>query len=249
MTGLQLVGCLLVLGLAGFAHGLFGIGFAIVATPLLATFLDYRIAAFMVAAPLLAMAAGWLFVKRSALRSAAVPLSLLPGIAVGAVVGTGLQAALPQRLSLLLLAALLTFSIAMPWVLDRWRAVDGQRARSCAAWFGAAAGMTESALNVGAPFMVLYGALSRLGRVEQLLALNLCFALGKLIQIALMARLPMDGLDARAVLAGTAVSLAGYWQGDRLAGRFSEAAFRAGLRGFLAMMVLALLARALCAGG
>ncbi len=42
MTQHQLLASAAILAGAGFAHGLFGIGFAMIATPLLALFLDYR---------------------------------------------------------------------------------------------------------------------------------------------------------------------------------------------------------------
>ena len=51
-------------GGAGFAHGLFGIGFAMIAMPLLALFLDNRLAVVLAAVPLLTIVLGWLCVHR-----------------------------------------------------------------------------------------------------------------------------------------------------------------------------------------
>ena len=49
-------------------------------------------------------------------------------------------------------------------------------------------GMTEPALNVGASFMLIYGTVTRLTGIQQLLVLNRCFCVGKAIQIAMMAQ-------------------------------------------------------------
>ncbi|NLD53760.1 MAG: TSUP family transporter, partial [Burkholderiaceae bacterium] len=185
MTDWTLTSSIAILSAAGFIHGLFGIGFAMIATPLLALFLDYRAAVLLAALPLLLMAASWLLVHRDLLRGCGLPGSLLPAIAVGATVGAVLQASLPEQVSLILLAAALTGSVVLSFLLERPRAAR----RPLAGWaplaFGTLAGVTESALNVGATFMVLYGALARLDRIRALIALNVCFALGKTIQIGL----------------------------------------------------------------
>lgn len=243
MTTATLLATLAVLALAGLAHGIFGIGYAMIATPLLALFLDYRSAVFLSAVPLLLMAAAWLLTHRAAWRGSLLPKRLLPGIAVGAVVGVALQVSLPEQVSLLLLAALLAGSVFIPALLKRWPR-PAQERPGRAPLYGALAGVTESALNVGAPFMVLYGGLARLARIEQLLALNLCFCLGKCIQVGLMAvELPPTATPL-AIVSGCLGSLAAYAIGDRLAGRFSEETFRRLLRNFLMAMVAALLFRA-----
>jgi hypothetical protein len=236
-----------ILATAGFAHGIFGLGFAMIATPLLALFLDYRVAVLMVAVPSLLMAASWLAVHRRHVRVCRIPSSLLPAIAVGAALGAALQAGLPERVSLLLLAALLAISVATSWALARWQPPAAVSSEKAGAVFGGLAGMTESALNVGAPFALLYGAFARLDRREQLVVLNLCFALAKSIQVGLISvtnapRFP--DLGALALVFGTAASGAAYCLGNGLASRFSETRFRELLRYFLLAMIGALLVRA-----
>lgn len=244
MSVSTLLASVAVLGLAGFAHGLFGIGFAMIATPLLALFLDYRAAVFLSAVPLLVMAGSWLVVNRREVLGSGLPTSLLPAIAVGAVVGVALQVGLPEKASLLLLAALLAASVLMPWALGRWAPSDASSMQKAGPVFGVMAGVTESALNVGAPFMVLYGSLARLSRLQQLLALNLCFGLGKAIQVSLMSMAAPASVNALVLAAGTAASLLGYYAGDSLAGRFSDQSFRRLLRHFLLCMIGALMIRA-----
>ena len=243
MSELALLVSLIVLAAAGMAQGVFGLGFAMIATPLLALFLDYRAAVLLAAVPLLVLSGLWLFANRHGLRHAGVPWPLLPCIVAGAVVGVGVQVALPQRFSLLLLAALLTFSIVMPWALQQLRVDVSLTARRNAPVFGLLAGVTESALNVGAPFMVLFGDLARLTRHQQLIALNLGFFFGKTVQVSLMSTTvwPMSPVP---LALGVIVSLLFYRLGDRLAGRYSETTFRRLLEMFIGVMVLCLIARA-----
>lgn len=244
MTSFELTGAVLVLALAGMAHGVFGIGFAMIATPLLALFLDYRSAVFLSAFPLLVMATWWLVEHRRLVAGARIPTGLLPGIVVGAACGVALQAALSQRASLLLLSALLGMSVLVPMALTHWRPGIRKIPWQTAPVLGSLAGVTESALNVGAPFMVLYGGLAGLGRWQQLLALNLCFCIGKAIQVGLTASAAPSQVTGTALGFCTVAGVMAYRVGDRWAARFSDRAFARLLRAFLGCMVLALVARA-----
>ncbi|MFT3665455.1 sulfite exporter TauE/SafE family protein [Piscinibacter sp.] len=240
-----MIGTLAILGVAGLAHGIFGIGFAMIATPLLALFLDYTTSLVLAAIPLLGMSAWWLATHRHALLAERIPGRLLAGIATGSILGVAVQSVLPARASILLLAALLAMSVCLPWLLKRWSAVDPQQVRRNSGAFAALAGFTESSLNVGAPFMVLFGALAHLKRVEQLIVLNLCFFLGKSIQVGLISLTGTLGLTSPAMLlASTAVGLGGFIAGNALAGRLLEATFRRALNSFLIVIVVALLLRA-----
>lgn len=244
MTHAELLAAAAILAGAGFAHGLFGFGFAMMATPLLALFLDYRLAVALAAFPLLAMALGWLAVHVRSRAALVSQTRLLPGIAIGAGAGTLMQMSLPEVVSITLLALLLSASLAVPWLTQRAAALRVASVRGAAPGFGVLAGMTESALNVGAPFMLLYGSLARLSRFEQLLALNVCFALGKGIQLALTALTWPAAAGGWPLLACTTASLAAYAAGNHLAGRFDEERFRRWLRNFIVCMVAGLLVRA-----
>ena len=244
VIGSEFALCLAALALAAFAQGVFGLGFAMIATPLLALILNYQAAIFMAAVPLLVLASYWLLINRRMVIRSGVPWTLLPGIAGGAAVGVAAQIALPQRASLLLLAALLVLSVAIPWILGRWHQVASDRMRRAAPLFGALAGITEAALNVGAPFVVLFAALSRLSRVQQMVALNLCFCVGKAIQVALLLAVAPAPVSGISLPLGVVVCLVFFRLGDHLAGRFPEDSFRQGLRFFLCVMAALLVVRA-----
>lgn len=236
--------CFAVLALAAFTQGVFGLGFAMVATPLLALFLEYRVAVVIASVPMLVIALHWLLAHRKALPHSGVPPLLIGGIVLGALGGMWLQVALPQQASLLLLAALLAFSVAVPWGLQHWQRDVSTGSRRAAPAFGILAGVTESALNVGAPFMVLFAGLSRLTRAQQLIALNLCFFLGKIIQLSVLLAVTAIPMPAWTLAAAVGVCLVFHTAGDRLAGRFPDDVSRRWLGFFLSAMVVALVLRA-----
>ena len=244
VSDLQFATVLSVLALAAFVQGMFGLGFAMIATPLLALFLDYQTAMWLAAVPLLVLAIYWLVVNRQCLGRSGIPWTLLPGIASGAVLGVVLQLVLPERASLLMLAALIVFSVVLPFLQRRWKpdnAIVGVRS---APLFGLLAGVTEAALNVGAPFMVLFAGLARLSRIQLLIVLNVCFALGKVIQIALLMFLaPVAAVSPLLLAAGVLLSLLVFRVGDRFAGRLPERVFHMWLRIFLLAMSALLIVR------
>lgn len=239
----EFAACLLVLGLAAFAQGVFGLGFAMIATPLLALFLDYQTAIFTTAVPLFALAGYWLLSNRKTLRLSGIPWALLPGIGAGAVIGVALQVSLPQRVSLLLLATLIVFSILLPFALSLWIPKNRTFTPRSAPLLGVLAGVTESALNVGAPFIVLYAGLARLTRLQLLICLNLCFALGKAIQLSLLMMVAPVPVSWHILLASVLICLLAFRLGDGLAGKFKEEGFQALLRIFLLAMAAMLVVR------
>lgn len=237
--------CIAALALAGFVHGVFGIGFAMIATPLLALAIDYSSAILIAAVPLWVIAVLFLLIERKRVLREPMCARLMPGIIVGSVIGVMLQTALPQRVSLALLGLLLLFSALIPSLLE-WmkRTPRTLRTRSVFA-FGACAGVTEAALNVGAPFMVLLGGLAKLNRLQQIIVLNLCFAVGKTVQLTPHAVASPPPVEVQFMIA-TAVAVSGisYAGGIFFAERFSETTFRRGLVGFQCLMAALLFVRA-----
>ncbi|MFN9449550.1 MAG: sulfite exporter TauE/SafE family protein [Rubrivivax sp.] len=243
MSAAELLASLAILAVAALTQGVFGLGFAMVATPLLALFLDYRSAVVLSAVPMLMLAGNWLLANRSALRQSGVPWQLLPGIVLGSAIGVWLHVALPERMALLLLAMLLAFSVILPWGLEQIRTDVSLASRRATPIFGVMAGVTETTLNVGAPFLVLFGGLGRLTRHQQFIALNTCFFVGKVIQLSILAMTPWP-VPLWTLIFAVTVSMVFYRLGDRLAGQFPEVAFRRLLGAFLSFMAACLVLRA-----
>jgi uncharacterized membrane protein YfcA len=244
MTFSELTVAILLLSVAAFTQGVFGLGFAMIAMPLLALFLDLRSAVVLVALPAFVPSLYWLVVNRRKLAGSDVPLTVIPAIVIGAAAGVWLQISIDERTALRLLAGLLLLSIALPWILDRWGSGRPALSLRSAPGFAAIAGVTESALNVGAPFIILHAGASRMTRQQLLITLNLCFLVGKAVQLTLMAALGVVDVPVGLATAIVAVCLAAYALGNMLGGRWSEQAYRRGLTVFLAAMVVALVLRA-----
>lgn len=253
MSGLDLAGleaielfyCLGMLGVAGVAHGMFGFGFAMIATPLLALILDYRLAIIAAALPLFFMATLFLALNWQSLQKENLIRLVVPGVIAGSLIGASFQAFMPQHMALTLLAALLIFSALLPHIVARlsWNAKPGNRPASaiCSTFAGA----TEAALNVGAPFMLIYGAITRLNRIQQLLVLNLCFSVGKAIQIGVIAQASTTLFSLPLLSLAVLTALGGQFVGNYYAGLFSEDVYRKILKIFLYLMAMVLLGRAI----
>lgn len=233
-----------ILFFAGLIQGVFGLGFAMIATPILGLFLDYRVAVILAAIPLWFLATRYIIQRRQTVRSSPVTRSLGPAIIVGSIVGVVLYANLPVGANYALLGALLLISAFVPLALRHLGTLGKEPRIRGGLPFGLLAGVTESLMNVGAPFILLFSGISNLQRRQQLLALNLCFAIGKTVQILLIALfIPVTVSWAHIGLAVLSSSL-GFSVGDRFGGQWSEEKFRRGLFVFLLIMAAAMAVRA-----
>ncbi len=246
MNAIELTFCLAVLAVSACVQAIFGLGFAMIATPLLALMMDHRGAVMLAASPMLALTCTWLWRQRASLQDKALPWRVLPGIIVGALLGARAQLALSERAALYLLAALLIGSVMLPAVLQHSRRDLSVPAGRAASIFGLLAGLTEAALNVGAPFLVLFAGLARLTRRQQVFALYLCFGVGKIIQITVI--LTHEGLPQPLTVPLVATAMLGcliiHEFGDRWAGQLPEAAFRLAFSVFLVLISTMLFVRA-----
>lgn len=235
---------LAVLFFAGLIQGVFGLGFAMIATPILGLFLNYQVAIILAAIPLWFLATRYIIKQRQAVRSSPITRSLGPAIIVGSIVGVVLYANLSVSANYALLGVLLLVSAFVPLAV-RYLGPFNQKSRIRSGLpFGLLAGTTESLMNVGAPFILLFSGISNLKRRQQLLALNLCFAIGKTVQILLIALfIPVTVSWPHIGLAILSSSL-GFQVGDRFGGQWSEEQFRRGLFSFLLIMAAAMGMRA-----
>jgi uncharacterized membrane protein YfcA len=168
--------------LAGFVQGALGLGFPIIATPLIAFFTDIRTAVVIVLLPCVAaiLVSMW---KAPLLTQALRRFWPMPLCAFGgAVLGTRLFIAYPDFPYALLLAGVILAYLN----LDRlgrteWRAIR-ERPRLSGVFFGAAAGVCEGTANVASPPLVIYYLALGLPPALLVQALNICFITGKATQ-------------------------------------------------------------------
>lgn len=176
-----------VVALAGFVQGALGLGFPIVATPLIALVTDMRSAVILVLLPCLAAVTANV-VKSGSLREALAEFWMMPFfMLIGAAIGTRLFIFAPQFPYSLLLAAMIFVYLN----LDRFGRADWPLMRRWKKLFGAlfavAAGMSEGTANVAAPPLLIYYLGLGLTPAVLVQALNMCFFVGKTTQFATLA--------------------------------------------------------------
>ena len=176
-----------VIALAGLIHGALGLGFPIVATPLIALVADMRTAIILILLPCMAAVIASI-VKGQGLREVLAKFWPMPiYMLVGASIGTHLFIAYPEAPFPLLLALLVIVYLN----LDRlgktnWPVIRRHR-RLSGAVFGVLAGTFEGSTNAAAPPLVIYFLALALPPSAMVQALNICFITGKTTQFATMA--------------------------------------------------------------
>lgn len=231
-----------VIALAGFVQGALGLGFPIVATPLIALVTDMRTAVIVVLLPCLAAVVANVVMSGS-LRRALAEFWMMPiYMLIGAAIGTRLFVFSPQFPFSLLLAGMIVLYLN----LDRvgradWHVVKQHR-KLFGAVFGIAAGMSEGTANVAAPPLLIYYLALGLSPAMMVQALNICFTVGKSTQFATLATVGgVPALQWLATLPLVVVATVTVVYGMRVRSRLNAAAYRTWLKRALFVMALILL--------
>jgi uncharacterized protein len=212
---------------AGFVQGALGIGFPMVATPLIALIADLRTAVIMVLLPCIATVVVSL-VRGASLRSAVSQFWMMPIYSlIGAAIGTRIFVAFPQFPYALLIAALIFCYLNLDWLgRTEWPLVKRHR-YIFAPVFGVLGGLSEGTANVAAPPLIVYYLALSLQPTTLVQALNICFLTGKSTQFA---TLTIAGGVTAAQWAFTlpfaAIAAGGALYGVRVRNRIEAATYR-----------------------
>lgn len=172
---------------AGLIHGTLGLGFPLVATPLLALFTDVRTAILITLLPTASV--NVLSILKGGRWSESIgrfwPLALYA--VAGSVVGTHfLVVSDPAPFKLLLAALVLLYLFASRARLLRMRWIIQHTGASMLV-FGIIAGLAAGTTNVMVPILIIYALELGLERTAMVQVFNLCFLAGKLTQIGVFA--------------------------------------------------------------
>lgn len=192
--------------LAGLIHGTLGLGFPLVATPLLALFTDVRTAILITLLPTASV--NVVSILRGGRWSESIgrfwPLALFA--VLGSIAGTRfLVISDPAPFKLLLAALVLLYLFASRVKALRMRWVSNHLGLSMI-MFGLIAGVAAGTTNVMVPILIIYTLELGLERTAMVQVFNLCFLAGKLTQIAVFAHAGM--LTGGLLLATTPLALA-----------------------------------------
>ena len=240
----QLVFVAAVMVLAAFVHGALGLGFPLIATPLVALVLDIKIAIVLVAPVTLVMTVlsvvrggGW---REALARYWFLPLTM--GIASYA--GTRLLIGANPTPFLLVLAVLILVYLGLDRV-KRGESAFVQRHRlAIGLGVGLLAGLFESTANVAVPPLIIYLMLLGVTPLATVQTLNLCFSVGKAVQVGTWAA--YGNVAAAFWLATAALAVPAVitlFAGMRLRERIDAPTYRKWLRGALWVMAALLFAQ------
>lgn len=233
-----------VIALAGLIHGALGLGFPIVATPLIALVADLRTAIILILLPCMAAVLASIL-KGQGLRAVLAEFWPMPiYMFVGALIGTRMFIAYPEAPFPLLLAILVLFYLN----LDRlgktdWAAIKKHR-RLAGAVSGIIAGAFEGSTNAAAPPLIIYFLALGLSPSAMVQALNICFITGKTTQFVTLATVGGVAVTQWLVTLPLAMIAAGtVLAGIRIRGRVDAITYRGWLKKALFVIALLLLAQ------
>lgn len=228
--------------LSGLVHGALGLGFPMVATPLIAVFLDVRGAILLTLLPTAAVniASIWSAKPSTELlrRYSTLAIASLVGAVTGAMV-LSVSSAEPFKLLLALLILLFLYiSQRSGWRRD-WFVANPLLAIIATGLLG---GFSAGTTNVMVAILIIYFLALEIDRREMVPAMNMCFLVGKLSQIVVFAAAGMVTMQLVLMTAPlAAVSLLALWAGQRLSKKIPQDKYRRILRYLLAVLAAVLL--------
>ena len=231
--------------LAGFTKGTIGFGFPTIGTPVLALFVDVKIAVAVLVPPNIVL--DGLQARRGGAGFAAAFRRLLPLLlfgAVGIVLGTRLLVVLPPRVVGGLLGAFLVVFVALNLTGLRLH-VRPERERWMSPVVGLLAGIVGGITNVPGTPLVMYFYTLALPKTEFVRWVAISFVAYKVVQLVALVWYGAFTLAMVPATAGvTAVSLGSFLVGQMIQDRLEQKAFNRVVLIFLAVLGLALIARA-----
>ncbi|WP_090205125.1 sulfite exporter TauE/SafE family protein [Ectothiorhodospira magna] len=187
-----LIGLMVTL-VAGLVHGAFGLGFPMIATPILALVTDVKTAILLTLAPNIAVNL-WSLIRGGNWLDSVVRFWPVAGwMLVGSALGTLVLVAMdPNPFRLLLAATVVLYLLSDQIKRINWNWI-GRHPKASGAGAGLLGGLLGGTVNVGGPVMMIYFLELRLAPVVLVQAINLCFLLGKGTQAVTFALLGMLG--------------------------------------------------------
>ena len=169
-----------VMAFAGWIHGALGLGFPLIATPVIAVFIDVKAAILLTLLPTATVNAASVLTAQNAVATVKKYHLLMLSCFLGTVIGSVLLAytdASPYRL-------LLAFLIVLFLLTDHFNfRLKIQPVVSVMLLFGCLAGFASGTTNVMVAVLIIYFYSLNVARGEMVPAMNLCFLVGKTSQI------------------------------------------------------------------
>ena len=230
-----------IIGFAAMVHGTIGIGFPMIATPLLALATDVRTAILLLVLPTVVLNVANILKGGRWTHSIGVYWPLAIYGMIGSLLGTRLLIIFSPEPFLPLMAAMLIiylnadrFGTGFVWVR--------RHPRIAFAVFGLTAGILAGTVNVMLPALIIFALEMRMSKTVMIQVFNFCFLFGKLTQGAVFAQaglMTTDVLMASAPLAGLGLVVMSI--GMRIRDRIPTETYRRWLRRLLVVLAVMLM--------
>jgi uncharacterized membrane protein YfcA len=225
---------------AGLIHGTLGLGFPMVATPMLATMMDVRSAILITLLPTIAINIASIVNSKSSLASTKPFMPLVLFALLGSILGASILAITDPAPFRIVLAGLILLylwnriRIPKQWLVDN--------AMLAMAVFGIIAGISAGTTNVMVAVLIIYFISLDTPRSTLVPALNSCFLVGKISQIVVLS---IAGLVSISLLLETAplafAAVIALLLGQRLQPRIQVSTYQAILRKLLLLLAIILI--------
>ena len=238
--GLIVLAIIAVILFAGLIHGTLGLGFPMVATPMLATMMDVRSAILITLLPTMAVNIASIANNKSSLASTRPFLPLVLFALLGSIAGASILAVTDPAPFRIVLAALILLylwnGIRIP---QQWLMSNSLLAMAI---FGLLAGLSAGTTNVMVAILIIYFMSMETPRSTLVPALNSCFLVGKMSQIVVLA---IAGLVSARLMLETAplavAAVIALLLGQRLQPRIQVNTYQAILRKLLLLLAIVLI--------
>jgi uncharacterized membrane protein YfcA len=227
--------------LAGFMHGLLGLGFPMLATPLLAVMMDIRSAVLLTLLPTVTV--NLISIYRGGRWAESIgrywPLAVM--IPLGALGGTWLLVRIDPAPFRLLLAVVILLHLASGRIRGAHLAWVKTHTWLAYLLFGLAAGFLAGTVNVMVPLLIIFALQVGMAPVAMVQVFNLCFLAGKTAQIGALAHAGLFTWTLAAATLPMAAAAAGtLLLGMRVRERVDADTYRGWLRRVLLVIALTL---------
>ena len=238
--GLIVIAIFGVMLFAGLIHGTLGLGFPMVATPMLAAMMDVRSAILITLLPTMAVNIASIMNNKSSLASTKPFLPLVLFSLLGSIAGASILAVVDPAPFRIVLAGLILLylwnGIRIPqrWLLDN--------SLLAMAFFGLIAGISAGTTNVMVAILIIYFMSLETPRSTLVPALNSCFLVGKISQIVVLAIAGLLSVRLTLETAPLAVAaVVALLLGQRLQPRIQVSTYQSILRKLLLLLSIVLI--------
>ncbi len=240
-TLIELIIIILAIALGGIVHGTLGIGFPLVATPIIALVTDVRTAIIILLIPTMAVNIASIFSGGKFMDVVKRFWFILIFIGIGSYIGTSMLVLLDPNPFRLLLALVILFYLytrntsSLNWSFVRhYPTVSG-------AGVGSVAGYLAGTVNITMPPLIIYFTEMRLTPLQIIQILNVCFFMGKITQTGTF--IARGALDVQSVLISIPLSIVAIIilkYGISIRNRIDAATYRRWLMGVLKIIAVVL---------